>query len=66
MGCDQNFRESRVNMISIITICMKREIRELQFVPFSVILSEKFVSFDKISREITEITRISRQLEFTT
>ena len=51
----QNFRESNVNVFSLLNICMKREIREARFSPFFVICSEKFVNFCVISCEIAEI-----------
>ena len=55
MGCEQNLRELRVNMISRLTICVKREIHELQFYLFFAILSEKLANFSEISHEISEI-----------
>ena len=57
MGCDQNLREVSVNVISLITICVKRDISELQIYPFFVILSEKLTNFSVIFCEITEITQ---------
>ena len=49
MGCEQNLRESRVNVILLFIIFMKREISEWQFSTFSVILSEKMRNFSVIS-----------------
>ena len=37
---EQNLCESSINVISLFTVCLKREIHELQFCPFLVILSE--------------------------
>ena len=58
MGRNQNFRESRMNMISPFTICVKREIREWQFSLFIMILNGKLVNFSVISGELAENTRI--------
>ena len=55
IGCEQNLRESSVNVISLFTICTKSEIHEWQFSPCFVILSEKRVNFSVILHEITEI-----------
>ena len=55
MNREQNFRESSVNVISFITISVKREIRNWQFPPFFVIGSEKLVNFNVILREIARI-----------
>jgi len=55
MGCEQNFRESSVNVFSFITISVKREIRDWQFPPFFMIGSEKLVNFNVILREISRI-----------
>ena len=55
MNREQNFRESSVNVISFITISVKREIRNWQFPPFFVIGSEKLVNFNVILREIVRI-----------
>ena len=38
---EKNLCEWSLNVISLITICVKREIREWQFTPFFVILSEQ-------------------------
>ena len=54
MGCEQNLRELNVNVISFITISVKREIRDWQFPPFFMIGSEKLVNFHVISREIAK------------
>ena len=55
MGCEQNLRESSMRVNSPFTIWVIREIGELQFVPFFVILSEKLVDFSVIAQEIIEI-----------
>ena len=52
--------------MALVTICVKREIREGQFSPFTVILSEKLVNFRVISSEIPEITLMGREQELTT
>ena len=44
-GGEQILRELSVNVISLLTICVKREIREWQFSPSIVILSEKTCQF---------------------
>ena len=64
MGRDQNLREFVVNMISLFTIWVKREIDEWQFSPIfrDFDLSEKLVYV--ISRKNTEMTWIGRKLEF--
>ena len=62
---DENLRELNVNVISRFTICVKGEIREWQFSLFIVIFREKHVIFSVILREITEITWIWREMEFT-
>ena len=54
---DRNLCESSVKVISLQTICMKREMGELQFSPFLVILSEKLANISMISHEITCILR---------
>ena len=56
-------RESSVNVISLITICVKCEIREWQFYLFIMILSDKLINFSMISREIAEMTLIRRVQE---
>ena len=56
MGCDQNFRELRVNMIQLITICVKLKTVNDDFSPFIVILREKLVDFIEVALEIAEIT----------
>ena len=66
MGRDKNFRESRMNVISLLAICVKHEIRDWQFSPFIVILSEKHANFSVISCAIAEITWIRHEQEFTT
>ena len=43
VSCDQNF--VNVNVISLFTICVKREIHELHFSLFFMLLSEKLVNF---------------------
>ena len=48
------------------TLCMKCEMHEWHFTPFTVILSEKLVSFSVILREIAEITWIGCKWEFMT
>ena len=63
MDCEQNLRESSVKVISLLTICVKREIREWQYPPFFVILSEKLNNVSVISREIAEITGIKHNAE---
>ena len=65
MGCDQNLRELSVNGISRFSICGNLEIREWQFVLFSMILSEKLANICVISREIAKITGIERECDFT-
>ena len=55
IGRDQNIRESNMNVILLLTICVKREFCTWQFSPFIVILNEKIVNFQVISREIAEI-----------
>ena len=65
MGRDKNFCELCLNVILPITICVEREIREWQFSPFFVILSEKLKNVSVISREIAEITRIKHERKFT-
>ena len=65
MGHDQNLRESSVNVISLFTICTKSEIHEWQFSLFFMILSEKLANFFMISLEITEITEIGSEWDFT-
>ena len=62
----QILRELSVNVISLFNICVKREIRKLQFSLSIVILSEKLVNFSFDSRAIAEITRIRYELEFNT
>ena len=66
MFCNQKFCETSVKVISLLTICMKREICEWQFSLFFLILSEKIVNFSVISREIAEITWIGCKWEFMT
>ena len=58
-----DFRLWSWNLILLLPICMKREIHEWQFSPFFVILSEKLVNFNMISREIDKIIQI--KWEFT-
>ena len=65
MGRDQNLREMSVNVNSCFIIFVNREIRECQFSPFLVILSEKFATFCVISREIDKITRIVCEWDLT-
>ena len=62
---DENLRELSMNVISRFTIWVKRKIRDPQFSFFIVILGEKHVIFSVILREITEITWIWREMEFT-
>ena len=57
MDLDQNIRELSVNVISLLTICVTREIRKCQFSPFCVILSGKLANYSVISCEIAEITK---------
>ena len=45
MGHEHNLNESSMNVISLLNICVKREIHEWQSSPFFVILSEKLVNF---------------------
>ena len=52
MGREQNLRESSMDVISLLTICMNLE---WQFLKIFVIWSEKYVTFIVILREITEI-----------
>ena len=66
MGCDQNFRESKVNIILLLTISVKYETCEWQFSQFIVILREKLVPSKVISREINEITKVWWEQEFMT
>ena len=47
--------ELSANMISHLNICVKREIRKLEFSLSIVILSEKIVNFSVHSRAIPEI-----------
>ena len=65
MGRDQNLRESRANVDSCFSICGNREIHELQFSLFFVILSEKLANFGVISREIAKIMGIGSEWDFT-
>ena len=65
MGLDQNLRETSVNVNSRFTIFGNREILESQFSLFFVILSEKFLNFWVISREMAKITEIGRKQNFT-
>ena len=58
--------ELSVNVISLLNICVKREIRKLEFSLSIVILSEKLVNFSFNSRAIAEITRIGHEREFMT
>ena len=51
----QIFHELSVNLISLLNICVKREIRKLEFSLSIVILSEKLVNFSIKSRAIPEI-----------
>ena len=51
MDHEQNLRELNVNVTSLLPIYVKREIRECQYSPFFMILSEKLVCFSLISRE---------------
>ena len=44
MGREQNFCEMSINMISLVTICVKHDFRQLKFSPFFVILSEKLAN----------------------
>ena len=53
-------------MIMLLTICVKREIREWQFSSFFIILSEKLVNISVKAREIIRITWFRHDLEFTT
>ena len=57
MGCDQTLREVSVNVISLITIWVKRDISELQISLFFMILSERLTNFSVISCENVEITQ---------
>ena len=63
---EQYLREMSLNVISHLTICVKREIRNDNFSSFIVILSEKLVNFSVISGEIAEIRWIWRKQEFAT
>ena len=64
MDCDKNHSEFRVNVISFLTVCVKREIREWKFSLFFVILSEKLAKC-VISCKISKITGIGREQDFT-
>ena len=44
MDCDKNHSEFRVNVISLLTVYVKREICEWKFPLFFVILSEKLAN----------------------
>ena len=55
-----------VNVISLFNICVKREIREWQIVPFIVIFSEELTNFSVISGKIAEFRLIVREWEITT
>ena len=55
MDHDQNFSKSRVNVISLLPICVKREIRELLFPPFVLILSGKLAHFNVILRNLLNL-----------
>ena len=44
MGREQNFCEMSINVISLVTICVKHDFRQLKFSPFFVILSEKLAN----------------------
>ena len=52
VNCDQNLRESSMNVISRFTICMIHQLREWQFPLFFVILNEKLAV---ISHKIAQI-----------
>ena len=67
MSCDQNLRETsmNVNSCSCFPISGNREILECQFSLFLVILSEKLANFGGISCEIIKITGIGREGDFT-
>ena len=62
----QILRELSANLISLLNICAKCEIRKLEFSLSIVILSEKLVNFSFDSRAIAEITRIGHEREFMT
>ena len=63
---EQNLCESSVNVISLFTICVNREICKWQFSLFFVIFSKMLVNCGVISREIAEIVRIRQEQKFTT
>ena len=65
MDCDKNHSEFRVNVISLLTVYVKREICEWKFPLFFVILSEKLANLCVISCEISKITGIGREQDFT-
>ena len=56
-----NLREMNMNLTSPFTICVKRELWELQFSLFFVIFRVKLAYFCVISREIAEITGIRHE-----
>ena len=64
IGHDQNFRELSVNVISFLIIFVKHKIHERQFPPLMVILSEKCVNYNMISRQIPKITFFVHKWEF--
>ena len=66
MGREQNLREFNVNVISLLTICVKRKICEWQYYPFFVNLRVKLVNFCLFSHEIAEITWIEHKCKFIT
>ena len=52
---DENFLESSVIVISIFTICVKREKQKWQFSPFTYCdLEQKLVNFSLILRKISK------------
>ena len=55
-----------VNVISVLNICVKREICERQISPLIGILSEELANFGVISREIAEVMLVVGGQEFTT
>ena len=61
MSHDQNLREMSVKLIPRFTMCVKRELWELQFSLFFVIFRVKLAYFCVISREIAEITGIGHE-----
>ena len=62
---DQNLRVSSMNVILRFTICRNNEIIKGQICIFFVIFREKLVNFCIISHEISKITGIGCEQDFT-